>query len=81
MPFEVYTVKSPEVSVEHSTGGFRTVEVVAEEVRDIYTKVADLGGRIVAEHALIYPVARRQFGGADIHWLLLVAEIPGEQLP
>lgn len=74
MPFEVYPIKAPDTTVENSDV-IRTANKVADDIKDVYNKVAEQGGQIVAEHH-IAKGGDRAYGTADVHWLFLVAETP-----
>lgn len=74
MPFEVYPIKPPD-SESMTIESLHGPNSVAQDIKDVYTKVAEQGGKIIAEHHLTHG-GDRAYGLADKHWLFLVADIP-----
>lgn len=98
MPFKVYPIKGmwrdgPFKLGQGEERGFtekgRTVEVVADEIRETYEKVAIAGGIIVAGHLILCQEPRDSYkpqttfqpwtierGFTGENWLMLVAQFP-----
>jgi len=78
MHFEVFPVKAPDSTIDSSNID-RTIKVVAEEIKDIYTRVEGLSGKVIAQHELRMP-GDAAHGVGERSFLFLVAQIEPEQI-
>ncbi len=75
MPFEVFPIQPHKSEYLEEGEVIRGPMQVAQDLRDVYNKVAEQGGRIVGEHTVVN-AGDRAYGIADKPWLFLVAELP-----
>lgn len=72
MPFEVNPI-SPLTEAEMR----KKPEEVAEDIKRIYEKAEELGGRVIAQHELTTE-GENAFGTVSRHILYLVSELPAD---